>query len=117
MKQRPAGRPSSSEQIIRGIKRKTRKQYNAEEKIRIVLDGLRGEDSIAELCRRYGIAQDKYYKWSKTLWKPARSARLAIPRLIIPVKLGSHPKSTQITEALVIYGGIPLASCLQVIWQ
>ncbi len=47
MKQKPAGRPSSSEQIIRDIKRKTRKQYSAEEKIRIVLDGLRGEDNIA----------------------------------------------------------------------
>ena len=52
MKQKPTGRPSSSEQIIRDIKRKTRKQYGAEEKIRIVLDGLRGEESIAELCRR-----------------------------------------------------------------
>ena len=54
MRQKPAGRPSSSDQIIRDIKRKTRKQYGAEEKIRIVLDGLRGEDSIAELCRREG---------------------------------------------------------------
>ncbi len=62
MKQKPAGRPSSSEQIIRDIKRKTRKQYSAEEKIRIVVDGLRGEDSIAELCRREGIAQSLYYK-------------------------------------------------------
>jgi transposase len=49
MKQKPAGRPASSERIIRDIKRKTRKQYSAEEKIRIVLDGLRGEDSIAPL--------------------------------------------------------------------
>jgi len=65
MKQKPTGRTSSSEQIIRDIKRKTRKQYSAEEKIRIVLDGLRGEDSIAELCRREGIAQSLYYKWSK----------------------------------------------------
>ncbi len=65
MKQKPAGRPSASEKIIRDIKRKTRKQYGAEEKIRIVLDGLRGEDSIAELCRREGIAQSLYYKWSK----------------------------------------------------
>ena len=54
MRQKRAGRPSSSEHIIKGIKRKTRKQYNAEEKIRIVLDGLGGEDSIAELCRREG---------------------------------------------------------------
>ena len=65
MKQKPSGRPSSSAQTIRDIKRKTRKQYSAEEKIRIVLDGLRGEDSIAELCRREGIAQSLYYKWSK----------------------------------------------------
>ena len=50
MKQRPTVRQSSSEKIIRDIKRRTRKQYNAEEKIRIVLDGLRGEDSIAALC-------------------------------------------------------------------
>ena len=53
MDQKPRGRTSPCEQIIRDIKRKTRKQYNAEEKIRIVLDGLRGEDSIAELCRDY----------------------------------------------------------------
>jgi transposase len=60
MKQKPAGRVSSPEQAIRDIKRKTRKQYSAEEKIRIVLDGLRGEDSVAELCRREGIAQSLY---------------------------------------------------------
>jgi transposase len=60
MKQRPAGRASSADKIIRDIRRKTRKQYSAEEKIRIVLDGLRGEDSIAELCRREGIAQSLY---------------------------------------------------------
>ena len=52
MRQKPAGRPSSSEHIIQDIKRNTRKQYGAEEKIRIVLDGLRGEDSIAELVIR-----------------------------------------------------------------
>ena len=67
MRQKPAGRPSSSEHIIQDIKRKTRKPYSAEEKIRIVLDGLRGEDSIAELCRREGIAQGLYYKGSKDL--------------------------------------------------
>ena len=50
---------------MKDIRRKTRKQYSAEEKIRIVLDGLRGEDSIAELCRHEGIAQSLYYKWSK----------------------------------------------------
>ena len=76
MKQRPAGRPSWSEKIIRDIKRKTRKQYSAEEKIRIVLDGLRGEDSIAELCRREGIAQSLYYKWTKDFMEAGKK-RLA----------------------------------------
>jgi len=76
MRQKPAGRPSSSEPIIRDIKRKTRKQYSAEEKIRIVLDGLRGEDSIAELCRREGIAQGLYYKWSKDFMEAGKK-RLA----------------------------------------
>ena len=76
MNQKPTGRASSSERIIRDIKRKTRKQNSAEEKIRIVLDGLRGEDSIAELCRREGIAQSHYYKWSKDLMEAGKK-RLA----------------------------------------
>ena len=54
-----------SERLVRGIRRATRKQYSAEEKIRIVLDGLRGEVTIAELCRREGIAESLYYSWSK----------------------------------------------------
>ncbi len=54
-----------SESIVRDIKRKTRKRYNAEEKIRIVLDGLRGEESIAAICRREGISPNLYYRWSK----------------------------------------------------
>jgi|SRR5665811_372884 len=65
MKQKSGTVGSGSEQMVRNIRRKTRRQYNAEEKIRIVLDGLRGEDSIAELCRREGLAQSIYYKWSK----------------------------------------------------
>ena len=55
----------SAEDTVRTIKRKTRRKYSGEEKIRIVLEGLRGEDTIAELCRREGIAQSLYYKWSK----------------------------------------------------
>ncbi len=58
-------RKDPAEKAIRDIRRKTRKRYSAEEKIRIVLSGLRGEESIAELCRREGIAQSIYYKWSK----------------------------------------------------
>ena len=54
-----------AEQVVRNIRRRTRKQYSAEEKIRIVLEGLRGEESIAALCRREGIAESLYYSWSK----------------------------------------------------
>jgi len=53
------------EAVVREIKRKTRRKYSAEEKIRIVLEGLRGEESIAEICRREGINPNLYYNWSK----------------------------------------------------
>ena len=65
MSQKSVAAKSSSERIVKDIRRATRKQYSAEEKIRIVLDGLRGEHSIAELCRREGIAESLYYTWSK----------------------------------------------------
>ena len=55
----------SAEKTVRDIRRATRRHYSAEEKIRIVLEGLRGEDSIAELCRREGINSNTYYRWSK----------------------------------------------------
>jgi transposase len=57
MRQKPGTRKSHGEKVVKDIRRATRKQYSAEEKIRIVLDGLKGEDSIAELYRREGIAQ------------------------------------------------------------
>ena len=53
------------EVTVREIRRKTRKKYSAEDKVRIVLEGLRGEEKIAELCRREGIHQNMYYRWSK----------------------------------------------------
>ena len=56
---------AAAEQTVKSIRRATRKIYSAEEKIRIVLEGMRGECSIAELCRREGLAQSMYYKWSK----------------------------------------------------
>ncbi len=65
MSQKSGSPKMSSERIVKDIRRATRKQYSAEEKIRIVLDGLRGEHSIAELCRREGIAESLYYTWSK----------------------------------------------------
>ena len=54
-----------ADRVVKDIKRQTRRRFSAEEKIRIVLAGLRGEDSIAELCRQEGIAQSQYYSWSK----------------------------------------------------
>jgi len=65
MRQKAGSDKPSAEKIIKDIRRATRKQYGAEEKIRIVLDGLRGEESIAALCRREGIAESLYYTWSK----------------------------------------------------
>jgi transposase len=65
MTDRNGRKPDGAEKLVRDIRRATRRQYSAEEKIRIVLEGLRGEASIAELCRKEGIAQSMYYGWSK----------------------------------------------------
>ena len=65
-----------ADRVLKDIKRKTRRRYSAEEKIRIVLSGVRGEDSIAELCRQEGIAQSQYYSWSKEFMEAGRK-RLA----------------------------------------
>lgn len=64
MRQKSVHPESPSERIVKNIRRATRKRHSSEEKIRIVLDGLRGESSIAELCRREGIAEGLYYAWS-----------------------------------------------------
>jgi transposase len=55
----------TSEKVVQDIRRKTRRRFSAEEKIRIVLEGLRGEESIATLCRKEGLAPNLYYRWSK----------------------------------------------------
>ena len=65
MRRKHETKPDSAEKTVRDIRRATRRPHAAEEKIRIVLEGLRGEESIAALCRREGIAQSLYYKWSK----------------------------------------------------
>jgi transposase len=65
MKQKSGPGKSPAEQVLKDIRRQTRRQYSAEEKIRIVLEGLRGEENIFELCRREGIAASVYYGWSK----------------------------------------------------
>ena len=65
-----------ADRVVKDIKRQTRRRFSSEEKIRIVLAGLRGEDSIAELCRQEGIAQSQYYSWSKEFME-AGKRRLA----------------------------------------
>ena len=65
MRQKSGPEKQPAEEAIKAIRRATRRHFSAEDKIRIVLEGLRGEDSIAELCRREGIVQNLYYRWSK----------------------------------------------------
>ena len=65
MRQKSGRSKEPADKVVKDIRRATRRRFSAEEKIRIVLEGLRGEDSIAELCRREGIAQSLYYSWSK----------------------------------------------------
>ena len=65
MRQKSVGSKDAADKLVKNIRRKTARRYSAEEKIRIILAGLRGEESIAALCRREGIAESLYYKWSK----------------------------------------------------
>lgn len=99
-------RKDSAEKAIRDIRRVTRRQYSAEEKIRIVLEGLRGESSIAELCRKEGINQNLYYRWSKEFLEAGKkrlagdTARAASSDEV----KGLRNEAAQLKEALV---GIP----------
>ena len=76
MRSKRANSKAPAERVVKDIRRKTRRQFSAEEKIRIVLEGLRGDDSIAELCRKEGIAHSLYYTWSKEFME-AGKRRLA----------------------------------------
>ena len=89
MRQKPGTAKPTAESMVKDIRRRTRKHHSAEEKIRIVLEGLRGEDSIAELCRREGIATSLYYSWStagrRSSSRLARSGSPATQRARPPV--------------------------------
>ena len=76
MRRKSERRTDDADRVVKDIKRQTRRRFSAEEKIRIVLAGLRGEDSIAELCRQEGIAQSQYYSWSKEFMEAGKK-RLA----------------------------------------
>src|SRR6266581_4579855 len=93
--------PESAEKTVRDIRRAIRRHHSAEEKIRIVLEGLRGEDSIAELCRKEGINQNLYYRWSKEFLEAGkkrhagadRDPEIDVLRLVQPLSGGRDRSS------------------------
>ena len=92
------------EAVVREIKRRTRRKYSSEEKIRIVLEGLRGEMSIAELCRKEGIQENVYYKWSKDFLEAGKkrlqgdTAREATSSEVIDLKKENDQLKTLVAE-------------------
>jgi len=106
MKSNPPKAPA--EQVVKDIRRATRRHYSTEDKIRIVLSGLRGEDSIAELCRKEGIAQGLYYSWSKEFLEAGKK-RLAgdTARAATSDEVRSMRGQTQaLKEAVALESGI-----------
>ena len=107
MKQKRQSKPKSAEQAVRDIRRATRRHYSAEEKIRIVLEGLRGEDSIAELCRKEGINQNLYYRWSKEFLEAGKkrlagdTAREATPDEVKSLKAESSQLKEMLAELMM----------------
>jgi transposase len=101
VRQKSGPEKQPAEDTIRDIRRATRRHFSAEEKIRIVLEGLRGEESIAELCRREGIASSMYYGWSKEFLEAGKrrlagdTARAAPPPMLLGVR-GVGPVSGSI---------------------
>ena len=81
---------ASAEKAVREIRRKTRRRFSAEEKIRIVIEGLRGEESIASLCRREGIVANLYYRWSKEFLEAGKKRLLGIGRRRWKKESGYH---------------------------
>ena len=96
-----------AEKAVRDIRRATRRQFAAEEKVRIVIAGLRGEDSIAELCRKEGINQNLYYRWSKDFLEAGKkrlagdTAREATSDEVKGLRAETHPLKELVAELLV----------------
>ena len=84
MRQKSGPAKAPAEQVVKDIRRVTRRHFSAEDKIRVVLEGLRGEDSIAELCRREGIVQNLYYRWSKDFLEAGKKRLAGIRRALRP---------------------------------
>ena len=98
MRQKSGPVKEPAEKVVKDIRRATRRQFSAEEKIRIVLEGLRGEESIAELCRREGIVQNLYYRWSKDFLEAGkkRTRRRYGPRSNLGRGKGPAPRGQRI---------------------
>jgi len=93
-----------AERVVKDIRRATRKQYSAEEKIRIVLEALRGDDSIAELCRQEGLSQGVYYKWSKDFMESGKR------RLAGDTSRAANPMEKISIVQCILTGWTPFAS-------
>jgi transposase len=93
---------SSPEQVVREIQRRTRRRFSAEEKVRIVLEGLRGEQSVAELCRREGLAPNLYYRWSKEFLEAGKKRLLGdtTREATAPEVRGLRDENTRLKQVL-----------------
>jgi transposase len=96
------GKGANSEQVVREIHRRTRRRFSAEEKVRIVLEGLRGEESVAELCRREGLAPNLYYRWSKEFLEAGKKRLLGdtTREATAPEVQGLRQENTRLKQAL-----------------
>ena len=107
MRQKTGPAKAPAEQVVKEIRRATRRQFSAEDKIRIVLEGLRGEDSIAELCRREGIVQNLYYRWSKDFLEAGKkrlagdTARAATSDEVKELKAEARQLKETLAEVLI----------------
>ena len=96
-----------AEKLVRDIRRKTRRKHSTEEKIRIVLEGLRGEESIAALCRREGIAESLYYSWSKEFLEAGKkrlagdTARQATSNEVKALRAEAHDLKEALAEQML----------------
>src|SRR5499426_4355640 len=102
MRQKSEPVKAPAEQIVKDIRRATRRRFSAEEKIRIVLEGLRGEESVAELCRREGLAPNLYYRWSKEFLEAGKKRLLGdtTREATAPEVQGLREENTRLKQAL-----------------
>ena len=107
MRQKSKSKKDPVEKTVRDIRRKTRRHRSSEEKIRVVLSGLRGEESIAELCRREGIAESLYYSWSKDFLEAGKkrlagdTARAATSDEVKTLRAEAHDLKEALVEQML----------------